>query len=76
SWVAVRKVTDRGQCRMETLVEREYDGSEEKPHAHRVRVPDSARSLARAYTIIGGTALIFLIPALWDVLSDPVRPYG
>lgn len=60
---------------METLAEREHDGSDVRRHSHFVRA-DAVKGVARAYTIIGGTALAFLIPALWDVLSDPLRPFG
>lgn len=46
---------------------------------HAARVTEraaAAGSLVQAPVVIGGTVLTFCVPALWDVLSDPARPYG
>lgn len=40
------------------------------------RTSRSGRKLSQAYGVIGGTVLLFLLPALLDVLSDPARAYG
>lgn len=32
--------------------------------------------MTQAHLVIGGTLLLFLVPALCDVLADPTRPYG
>jgi hypothetical protein len=60
---------------MATLVEGEHDRSEveqRQPARGKVR----ARIVTQAHGVIAGTVLAFLGPALWDVLSDPARPYG
>jgi hypothetical protein len=55
--------------------EQERSGSDPRPRAAR-SVAGRVRSAAQPLVVIGGTVLVFLGPALWDVLSDPTRPYG
>jgi len=58
-----------------TLVELEHDGSGVE-QLDPARPKARARSSTQAQLVIGVTVLAFLTPALWDVLSDPARPYG
>lgn len=58
-----------------TIVEREQEGASVAPRELGRPAPRARRSL-QGYGVIGATVLAFLAPALWDVLSDPARPYG
>ena len=60
---------------MATLVEREHDRADveqSQPVQPKVR----GWSVTQAHGVIAVTVLAFLVPALWDLLSDPARPYG
>jgi hypothetical protein len=49
---------------------------DEAPSRHRLAIDSWPRGLTRAHCLIGATALVFVCPALFDVLSDTRRPYG
>jgi hypothetical protein len=61
---------------MVALIDEEQERSDSDPRPPAARSAGRVRSAAQPLVVIGGTVLVFLGPALWDVLSDPTRPYG
>jgi len=61
---------------MVALIDDEPERSGSEPRSRAARIASRVRSGAQPLVVVGSTVLVFLVPALWDVLSDPARPYG